>query len=114
MQTANTSLTCSGQHRLVGSPSRRRRERKGQQIMTTMKSIGVTETERLLAEFCERSFLKLWSYPNPYKDDAHELCDLLAVFENHVFIFFDRKNKLADSPDKDPQILWDRWKRNVI
>lgn len=37
------------------------------------KSVGVTATERMLAEFCERSFLKLWSYPNPYKDDGHEL-----------------------------------------
>jgi len=82
--------------------------------MGSTKSAGVTETERLLAEFCERSFLKLWSYPNPFKDDAHELCDLLAVFENHVFIFFDRENQLAESPDKDPQVLWDRWKRNVI
>jgi len=43
------------------------------------KSAGVTPTERLLADFCERSFLKLWSYPNPYKDDGHELCDLLAA-----------------------------------
>jgi hypothetical protein len=72
--------------------------------MVTAKSIGVTATERLLAEFCERSILKLWSYPNPYKDDAHELCDLLAVFENHVFIFFDRDNELADSSDKDQQV----------
>ncbi len=78
------------------------------------KSVGVTETERLLAEFCERSFLKLWSYPNPYKNDGDELCDLLAVFGNYVFIFFDRKNDLPETPDKDPQILWDRWKRNVI
>jgi hypothetical protein len=82
--------------------------------MVAAKSTGVTATERLLAEFCERSYLKLWSYPNPYKDDAHELCDLLAVFENHVFIFFDRENELVDSPDKDQQVLWDRWKRNVI
>jgi hypothetical protein len=78
------------------------------------KSTGVTDTERMLAEFCERSFLKLWSYPNPHKDDGHELCDLLAVFDNHVFIFFDRKNELPDSSDKDPQVLWDRWRRNVI
>ncbi|WP_353151903.1 SEC-C metal-binding domain-containing protein [Pollutimonas bauzanensis] len=80
----------------------------------TEKSNGVTATERLLAEFCERSFLKLWSYPNPYKDDGHELCDLLAVFGNYVFIFFDRKNELPEVSDKDPQVLWDRWKRNVI
>ncbi|RYE70364.1 MAG: hypothetical protein EOO81_07950, partial [Oxalobacteraceae bacterium] len=75
---------------------------------------GVTATERLLAEFCERSFLKLWSYPNPYKDDGHELCDLLAVFDNTIFVFFDRENHLPTVPDKDPQVLWDRWKRNVI
>lgn len=80
----------------------------------TKPSGGVTATERLLAEFCERTFLKLWSYPNPHKDDGHELCDLLAIFDNILFIFFDRENELPESPDKDPQVLWERWKRNVI
>lgn len=81
----------------------------------TMADIGgVTATERMLAEFCERSFLKLWIYPNPYKDDGHELCDLLAVFSNYVFIFFDRKNELPEASGKDPNVLWERWKRNVI
>lgn len=78
------------------------------------KPTGVTATERILADFCERSFLKLWSYPNPYKDDGHELCDLLAVFGNDVFIFFDREAALPDDPEKNPLVLWDRWKRNVI
>jgi hypothetical protein len=78
------------------------------------KSVGVTETERMLADFCERSFLKLWSYPNPFKDDGHELCDLLAVLGNYVFIFFDRENELPEAPEKDPRAVWDRWKRNVI
>lgn len=70
----------------------------------------------MLAEFCERSFLKLWSYPNPFKDskNGHELCDLVAVFGDYIFIFFDRENQIPDVPDKDPQILWDRWKKNVI
>ncbi|RXH26323.1 hypothetical protein XH99_20515 [Bradyrhizobium nanningense] len=68
----------------------------------------------MLADFCERSFLKLWSYPNPFKDDGHELCDLLAVFGNYVFIFFDRENELPEGPDKNPNVVWDRWKRNVI
>jgi hypothetical protein len=68
----------------------------------------------MLADFCERSFLKLWSYPNPYKDDGHELCDLLAVFGDYVFIFFDREGALPEVPDRDPRVLWDRWKRNVI
>jgi SEC-C motif len=78
------------------------------------KSPGVTATERMLADFCERSFLKLWSYPNPYKDDGHELCDLLAVFGDYVFIFFDRESALPEVPDRDPLVLWDRWKRNVV
>lgn len=83
-------------------------------ITVINESSGVTATERMLAEFCERSFLKLWSYPNPYKDDGHELCDLLAVFGDYVFVFFDRENELPEVPDKDPKVLWDRWKRTVI
>jgi hypothetical protein len=77
-------------------------------------SNGVTATERLLAAFCERSLLKLWSYPNPYKEDGHELCDLLAVFENRVFIFFDRESALPELTENNWQVPWDRWKRNVI
>jgi hypothetical protein len=71
--------------------------------MVIIKSEGVTPTEKLLADLCKRSFLKLWSYPNPIKDDRNELCDLLAVFENQVFIFFDR-----ESPNltKRTKTLW--------
>ena len=82
--------------------------------MAITKSKGVSETEELLVSLCDRTFLKLWSYPNPVKDDGHELCDLLAVFENHVFIFFDRHKKLAHTSEIDLNVLWKRWKRNVI
>lgn len=85
------------------------------------KSTGVTRTEELLATLCERVFLKLWCYSNPYKDDHNgkEMCDLLAVFDNHVFVFFDREmqlfNKLDDlSSDEDWKIQWGRWKREVV
>ncbi len=79
-----------------------------------IKSEGVTPTEKLLAGLCERSFLKLWSYPNPVKDDKKELCDLLAVFENHVFIFFDRESDALSKENKDPLTKWKRWKKEVI
>lgn len=82
--------------------------------MAIDKSAGVTPTERLLADYCERSFLKLWSYPNVYRDDADELCDLLAVFDNQVFIFMDRESRQFDKREKDPLLNWKRWKRNVI
>ena len=79
-----------------------------------IKSSGVTPTERLLADLCEHSFLRLWSYPNPFKDDGKELCDLLAVFEDHVFIFFDRESRHLDTQGKDKKLAWERWKRAAV
>lgn len=70
--------------------------------MGVNKSDGVTESERLLARLCDQTFLKLWSYPNPYKDDGKELCDLLVIFEDVGFVFFDREKPLAAETDKDP------------
>jgi hypothetical protein len=83
--------------------------------MPETRPAGVTPTEQFLTELCGRSFLRLWSYANPYKDDGHEFCDLLAVFETHVFIFFDREKQLADfTEEADAQVLWERWKRGAI
>lgn len=82
--------------------------------MAIDKSEGVTESERFLAEICEKTFLKLWSYPNPYKDDGKELCDLLVVFEGTAFIFFDREKLVFSDSNQDSSVQWSRWKRKVI
>lgn len=82
--------------------------------MQIVKSIGVTPTERLLAELCERTFLTIWSYPNPFKDDGHELCDLLVVFGDHVFIFFDRESRKFEGVHKDVLQSWARWKKEAV
>lgn len=82
--------------------------------MAIEKSTGVTPTEQLLAELCDNTFLKLWTYPNPYKADGKELCDVMAVFENHVFLFFDRESRKFDNKDGDLQVQWNRWHGNVI
>ena len=82
--------------------------------MPIIKSSGVTPTEKLLVSLCEKSFLKLWSYPNPFKDDGKELCDLLVVFENRVFIFFDRESNILNKSKIDYEISWKRWKKYVI
>jgi hypothetical protein len=82
--------------------------------MAILKSPGSTPTERFLAELCERSFLKLWSYPNPFRSNGKELCDLLAVFEDHVFIFFDRKSGHLQNPGDDILVSWERWRRATI
>lgn len=81
--------------------------------MKIEKSEGTTSTEKLLADLCEKSFLKLWSFPNPHKEDGDEMCDLLAVFENHVFIFFDRDNASLQK-EGDIDVQWSRWKKKSI
>lgn len=82
--------------------------------MAIQKSEGYTETEKMLARLCEDTFLKLWSYPNPYKEDTKELCDLMAVFEDKIFLFFDRESRKFDNLDGDIDIQWKRWHKNVI
>ena len=78
------------------------------------KSHGTTRTENLLSGLCDCAFLQLWSYANPHKDDGHELCDLLAVFDKHVFVFFDREKAFPDETTPHTRISWERWKREAI
>jgi hypothetical protein len=79
-----------------------------------IKSVGLTRTEQFLSKLCENTFLKLWSYPNPFKEPGKELCDLIAVFENHVFLFFDREPKTFENAPDDIGLAWERWKKEAI
>ena len=58
--------------------------------MRFRRSEGLTESEKILADLCDRSFLKLWTYPNLFKKQAKELTDLLVVFGEDVLIFSDK------------------------
>lgn len=60
--------------------------------MIVEKSEGLTVSEKKLAALGYQTFLRLWSYPNPYKlqSNGKELCDLLIVFDNHIIIFSDK------------------------
>ena len=82
--------------------------------MKIKKQEGLTRSERLLATLCEKTFLKLWSWPNPRKEDGKELCDVIAVFEDHIFIFFDRESKTIQNKNKEIDVTWPRWKKEVI
>lgn len=84
------------------------------------KSSGVTTGEKLLARLCEKTFLRLWSYPNVFRDqgrpggkgDGKELCDLLVVFANDVIIFSEKSSQIANSGDT--RLAWQRWFRRAI
>lgn len=78
------------------------------------KSLGLTSTEQFLSRLCDRTFLKLWSYPNPFREPGKELCDLIAVFENHVFLFFDRELKTFAGEIEDFNLAWERWKKEAV
>ena len=82
--------------------------------MAIIKSQGVTRTERLLADLCDQTFLRFWSYPNPYKDDRKELCDLIVVFGEHVLIFFDRESRRFNDETDEVFVEWNRWKKETV
>ena len=81
-------------------------------ITPIVKSVGINDSEKILAKLCDEVFLKLWAYPNPYGEQGNELCDVLAVFEEHVFIFSIKD--ILFNTKKPPDVAWDRWKRKAI
>ncbi|WP_157785588.1 hypothetical protein [Sinorhizobium fredii] len=76
------------------------------------RSEGLTPSERVLANLCDNSFLKLWTYPNLYRNVAKELTDLLVVCGNDVIIFSDKSCGYPNSGD--PALDWSRWYRRSI
>jgi len=80
------------------------------------KSSGTNKSERHLTSLCEKTFLSLWSYPNPYRDSSsgpnREICDLLVVCDNSIIIFSD---KCCDFGNSGSLALdWERWRRRTI
>ena len=80
---------------------------------------AATLSERYLSRLCRRSFLRLWSWPNIYRDQhwsggsvGKEVCDLLVVFDNHIFIFSDKYCALRGTGDLN--IDWARWLRKAV
>jgi hypothetical protein len=78
------------------------------------KSVGLTSTEQYLSNLCDRTFLKLWSYPNPFRERGKELCDLIAVFDNQIYLFFDRETKTLTGGYEDFNLAWERWKKETV
>jgi hypothetical protein len=79
----------------------------------TPHKIGVTESERYLSKLCHKSFLSLWSHPNPYRAKNKELADLLVVCGDHIVIFSDKRcGYPTEGTDEN---TWNRWfKKSVV
>src|SRR5206468_3220014 len=76
------------------------------------RSAGITPSEKLLAELCDRSFLSLWSYPNLFKKKGKELCDLLVLFGNDAVVFSDKSCGYPNSGNS--ALDWTRWYRRSL
>src|SRR5258708_6104954 len=76
------------------------------------RGIGFTPTEKNLTALADKIFLNLWSYPNLFKRDGKELCDLLVVCGDDVLIFSD-KNIVWPKRD-DFKVSWSRWYRRAV
>ncbi len=47
----------------------------------------VNASEQFVYNVCQKSFLSLWSNPNPQgKNPSQELCDVLIVCDPHVIV----------------------------
>lgn len=71
----------------------------------------MTESEELVYRLCTKSFLSLWSYPNPKGKKGNELCDILVVCDPDIIIFSVKEIAFKDTGDK---VGWERWRRAAI
>jgi hypothetical protein len=72
---------------------------------------GITPSEKFVASLSQRSFLKLWTHPNPKGKKNKELCDCLVVCGPHVIIISVKENEYKDTGDKTG---WERWQKAAI
>lgn len=72
---------------------------------------GLTPSERFVAGLCQRSFLKLWTHPNPKGKKGKELCDCLIVCGPHVVIISVKDNEYRETGDKTG---WERWTKAAL
>lgn len=77
-----------------------------------LKSQGLNESESYLVKLCQGTFLSFWSYPNLYKQVGKELCDVLVIFKEHIFVFSDKTCIFGKSGTIS--LNWERWYRHAI
>lgn len=73
---------------------------------------GLTPSEQILREIADRSFLKLWTYPNTFREQNRELTDLIIVFGDDVILFSDKGGAYPAAEDEG--VAWRRYYRSAI
>lgn len=69
-------------------------------------------TEEFVFHVCRETFLSLWSYANPKRDQGKELCDVLVVCEPDVVVISVKDAEL--NLDAPPEVAVERWRRSAV
>jgi hypothetical protein len=72
----------------------------------------MTRTEEFVYNLCNRTFLSLWSFPNPIGKKGKELCDVLIICEPDIIIFSVKEINIKDSGEFDTDTK--RWMERAI
>lgn len=72
----------------------------------------VNKSEAFVNDLCTTSFLSLWSYANPVRDDGKELCDILVVCEPDIVVF--SVKEVAPTGSGDILVDWKRWLKAAV
>jgi hypothetical protein len=68
--------------------------------------------ENFVSDVCKRTFLSLWSFPNPQGKKGKELCDLLVVCDPYIVIFSVKHIQIEDSGNEEVDA--ERWNKRAI
>jgi hypothetical protein len=72
----------------------------------------MTPSEAFVSELCNKSFLPFWSFPNPIGKKNKELCDILVVCGNLLFII--SVKDISPSQHPNSEISLKRWNKKAI
>lgn len=72
---------------------------------------GLTPSECLVNDLSTRSFMRLWTHPNPVGKRGKELCDCLVVCGPHIIIISVKEIEFRDTGDT---VGWERWQKAAI
>lgn len=71
----------------------------------------MTRSEELVHRLCTKTFLSVWSYPNPKGKKGKELCDILVVCEPDIIVFSVKEVAFKETGD---EVGWERWRKKAI
>ena len=72
----------------------------------------MTPSEELVYRLCSKSFLSLWSYPNPRGKSQKELCDILIVCDPDIVIVSVKEIQVDETEEMSTSLK--RWRKRAI